>query len=66
MPSLKLVKDNPAMKPLRPLRKHGATMWGRMMSEYAICDSGGLELLQLACEGMDGRKSIASKLRTTG
>lgn len=40
-------------QPPRRLGNHGRSLWDRIMHEYAITDSGGVELLLLACEGVD-------------
>ena len=66
MTALKLVRDDVITKPLRPLCKHGAAMWARVMGEYEIADSGGLELLQLACEGMDTAEQYRLQIENDG
>jgi hypothetical protein len=46
-------------QPPRPLGVHGQSLWNRIQSEYAVGDSGGVELLAQACEGLD----LAGRLR---
>ena len=43
---LKLATDTSSeAKPSRKLGQHGADLWARVTSEYAITDAGGVELL---------------------
>src|SRR5262249_17224411 len=50
-PKLKLVDGSGG--PQRPLGKHGMALWNSIMDEYQISDSGGIELLCLACQALD-------------
>jgi phage terminase small subunit len=54
-PPLKLVTatDTTWAEPPRNLDNRGRSLWDRIMREYDIRDAGGLELLLLACEGID-------------
>jgi hypothetical protein len=54
-PPLKLATGPDATwpEPPRALDNHGRSLWDRIQREYAIVDAGGLELLLLACEGID-------------
>jgi hypothetical protein len=57
-PPLKLVANQPAppvnrLQPPPNLRASGANCWKRVMAEYDVQDSGGLELLQQLCASLD-------------
>ena len=52
---LELVRTAPKTwaEPPRKLGNHGRSLWDRIMSEYDIADSGGLEMLAQACAALD-------------
>ena len=54
-PPLSLVTETTttSIEPPRTLGKLGLDLWRRVQSEYQVHDSGGIELLLLACEGLD-------------
>jgi hypothetical protein len=46
-------------QPPRPLGPHGQSLWQRVMAEYAIADTGGIELLTLAAQALDRAESLS-------
>ena len=67
-PPLKLVKPTPATwpAPSRTLGNHGRSLWDRIMSEYDIQDSGGLEMLLQACAALDRAESLREQIDQDG
>lgn len=68
-PKLRVVKqtpDTPGAKPARKLGEHGATLWRSIMSEYAIVDSGGLEMLTQACQAVDRAETYREQIDADG
>src|SRR5262245_21835434 len=63
--ALKLI-DTPLGGPPRPLGKHGMALWRRVTDEYAIDDSGGVELLALACQALDRAESCREQIDEAG
>jgi hypothetical protein len=55
-----------SLKPSRPLGKHGLALWDSVVSEYGIEDSGGVELLTLACQSLDRAEACAVEIKRTG
>jgi len=53
-------------RPPRPLGPHGAALWGRIQSEYAIADSAGTELLLQACQALDRAEQLADAIADDG
>jgi hypothetical protein len=53
-------------KPVRKLGRHGLDLWRSIMSEYAIVDSGGVEMLMQACEGADRLQEITESIARDG
>jgi hypothetical protein len=54
-PPLHLVDETTTtpIEPPRTLNNLGRSLWDRIQREYAVHDAGGVELLLLACEGID-------------
>lgn len=52
--------------PPRPLGTYGAALWGRVMDEYQLEDSGGVELLALACQALDRAEALREKIDRDG
>jgi hypothetical protein len=66
-PPLKLVTATDAWaEPPRNLDNHGRSLWDRIMREYDIRDAGGLELLLLACEGIDRIWALRQEIARDG
>jgi phage terminase small subunit len=67
-PPLKLVTATDATwpEPPRTLDDHGRSLWDRIQREYAIADAGGLELLLLACEGIDRIWALRQEIARDG
>jgi P27 family predicted phage terminase small subunit len=77
-PKVKLVSTNETLrgskrnpnacppKPPRPLNKAGHDLWNRIMREYAISDSGGIETLCLACEALDRAQAAHEQVQRDG
>jgi hypothetical protein len=55
-----------AINPPRPLGKHGRSLWDRVMSTYNISDSGGIELLCLACQALDRAEMLSALIAAEG
>jgi hypothetical protein len=53
-------------KPPRKLGKHGLALWNRVQSEYAIGDSGGIELLVQVCAAADRAELLAESIERDG
>lgn len=53
-------------EPLRNLGEAGLSLWKRVMSEYAIEDCGGIELLALACQALDRAESLRKQIDQDG
>ena len=62
---LKVVEMQPGGPP-RPLGKHGMALWRSIMDEYAISDSGGVELLTQACQALDRLEAISELIDHAG
>ena len=67
-PALKLVGTDaaPATEPSRKLGAAGAALWRSIMGEYAITDSGGLEMLTLACQSLDRAEALREHIDEDG
>jgi hypothetical protein len=67
-PTLTVVEPGlpPVAKPPRKLGKHGLAAWNRVQSEYAITDSGGIELLAQACAAVDRAEALAEQIAADG
>jgi phage terminase small subunit len=67
-PPLSLVGEQvtTAINPPRTLGKHGRSLWDRIMSTYDIRDSGGIELLTLACQALDRAESLRERIDAEG
>jgi hypothetical protein len=50
-----------AADPPRKLDSSGRSLWDRVMSEYDITDSGGLEMLCQACQALDRAEALRSE-----
>ena len=68
MGKLKLVKPPPSkwLSPPRPLGKHGQALWDRVMNDYEISDSGGLEMLMQACTALDRAEALRVEIDRDG
>ena len=56
--------DHPS--PPRPLGKDGMAMWVHIQSEYGIADSGGMQMLHLACAAVDRIGELAARIADDG
>jgi P27 family predicted phage terminase small subunit len=67
-PPLSLVTDQSSTEPQPPrkLREYGRSLWDRIQSEYSVADSGGLEMLQLACEALDRIAALREQIDRDG
>ena len=54
------------LRPSRTLGKAGATLWHSITAEYDVSDSGGRELLLLACESLDRVELLRSQIDKQG
>jgi hypothetical protein len=55
-----------AGEPPRKLGDHGRNLWDRIMSEYGITDSGGIEMLAQACAGLDRAEALRAQIDADG
>jgi hypothetical protein len=58
--------DFKAPKPPRSLGAPGANLWARIVEEYDVSDSGGRELLTLACQSLDRAESLREQIDRDG
>jgi hypothetical protein len=58
--------DATAPEPPRKLGDHGRALWDRVTSEYDIADSGGAEMLTLACQSLDRAESLRIQIDADG
>jgi P27 family predicted phage terminase small subunit len=67
-PALQLVADPPvkSINPPRTLAEPGRSLWNRVMTEYDIRDSGGVEMLALACQALDRAESLREQIDADG
>ena len=67
-PPLKLVSPSPVTGPApsRTLGNHGRSLWDRVMTEYDIQDSGGLEMLLQACGALDRAEALRIEIERDG
>ncbi len=70
-PPLTLVQPDatgvpPGAQPPRPLGHHGRAVWDRVQAEYAITDSGGIELLAQICGAVDRCEAIREQIDANG
>jgi hypothetical protein len=49
-----------------PLGLHGLALWNRVMAEYGIRDTGGLEILAQACAAEDRAEALAEAIARDG
>ena len=55
-----------APAPPRSLAPPGLALWNRVQAEYRITDSGGVELLCLACQALDRAESLSAAITAEG
>jgi hypothetical protein len=67
-PTLKLVKTTTitTTQPPRRLGEYGSALWCKIMSEYDITDSGGVEVLAQICATLDRAESLAAEVDRDG
>jgi len=56
--------DHPS--PPRPLGKDGMAMWTHIQGEYSVTDSGGMQMLHLACAAIDRIGELAARIADDG
>src|SRR5262249_35907238 len=67
-PPLQIVdatNTNP-VRPPRNLGQHGNDLWTRIQAEYAVTDSGGVEMLAQACEALDCASALYEQIDRDG
>ena len=52
--------------PPRPLGEAGQSLWDRIQTEYNVVDSGGIEMLTLACEALDRAAELRAQIDADG
>ena len=70
-PPLRIVGDLGAPglqgpQPSRPLGKHGAQLWARVLEEYDVSDASGVEMLTQACQTLDRAEALATCIQADG
>jgi hypothetical protein len=67
-PPLKLVtaSSENGPQPPRKLGKPGRALWDRVMGEYDIRDTGGVEMLTLACQALDRAEALREEIDADG
>jgi P27 family predicted phage terminase small subunit len=64
---LKIIKSSKgSMEPPRSLGKHGSNLWARITTEYDVSDSGGKELLTVACQALDRAEALREQIDRDG
>ena len=67
MTKLKVVTgSDPGLSPPRPLGTHGQALWTRVLSEFAVDDVAGREMLAHACASLDTAELCADQVRADG
>ena len=66
VPPLSIIGAPELSPPPRPLGEAGTELWNAIQGEYAIGDSGGLELLLQACALADRIAGLAAEIERTG
>jgi hypothetical protein len=67
MPKLQLIKSgDPGLSPPRPLGTHGQALWTRVLSEFAIDDVAGREMLCHACAALDTAEMCSAQVQADG
>ena len=54
------------ISPPRPLGSHGTALWDRVQREYAIADTGGIEILAQLCAALDRAETLAEAIARDG
>ncbi len=67
-PTLSLVTPSQTTwpEPPRILAQHGRHLWDRIQRDYRVDDAGGIELLLLACEGIDRIHALREEIAEDG
>lgn len=63
---LRLVGGDTLPTPARPLGEHGLALWRSVQSEYLIADTGGTEMLLLACQALDRAEGLSADIARDG
>src|SRR5262249_27643501 len=64
-PKLRVIEAT-AEGPPRPRGRHGMALLRSIMDEYQISDSGGIELLTLACQALDRAEQLGDLIDHAG
>lgn len=54
------------VQPPRPLGQYGKNLWDRIQKDYAITDTGGIELLAQMCQAVDRAEELAERIAADG
>ncbi|MFN6935547.1 MAG: hypothetical protein ACK4NZ_10400 [Tsuneonella sp.] len=65
-PALTLAAPPLTIAPPRPLGEHGQAFWQRVQTEYAVSDTGGMELLAQAAAALDRAEECAAAIARDG
>jgi hypothetical protein len=65
-PTLVTASSATGLQPPRSLGQPGRNLWNRVMAEYDIQDSGGLELLAQACTALDRAEALRTEIDRDG
>ena len=55
-----------SIEPPRPLGAHGQRLWEEIQREYAIVDTGGVEVLAQLCAALDRAEQLAEAIERDG
>jgi hypothetical protein len=65
-PALSLANQPATREPPRQLGEHGLAFWRSVQSEYAVSDTGGIELLAQAAAALDRAEECAAVIARDG
>ncbi len=61
-----MARQNTAQIAIDDLGRHGRKLWDRVMAEYQIEDSGGLEMLAQACQALNRAEALREEIDRDG
>jgi Phage terminase, small subunit len=64
--TLSVIPPKSLITPPRPLGNHGQTLWNEIQREYAITDTGGVEVLAQICAALDRAEQLSEAIQRDG